>query len=607
MKKTLLYILFILTGFAQTRASKADDDPNLVIESRVAKYDLQAGADGKLASVKVRDEMKFKAKRVDEQGLAYTHYHDKITVDKASAPGAKVKYVQNFSDGTFYDDMRTCIMTFPVKAGKEAKAVFETTITDPTQFCEIWFDGLYPVETYSIEINVPAELASKMRFDPRNLPAGSELARRADAKGNLRYDLTLKDVKKTERAPLAPPLTLCAPRIMVSGVMDGVEDVYSYLMSYVDQNEPEDESVGRLAASLTADAGDDLAKIDTIASWVRQNIRYVGIEHGEYAHKPDAAASVLQKRYGDCKGSANLIKAMLKSVGIDGRLCWIGTYPQIDYAWEEYPSIGAGNHLIAAAVLPDTIIYIDGTASYLPKGYIPDAIQGRRGMIENGATPLMADVPRLPIDSTTDEIVTDYAIADGKLTGHASRRLTGMLCSIYDDAVNTTSTDKRDLMLVKNLSTDRKSVSVSNVDYRRSGPNAPEVLIDYDIVDQSALTTSTKADYVAIDLLGDEFVEPVDTDGRERGVFVSLPMKYAARATLTVPDGYADVVLPEDYAIDNKWYEGSIKYARRGDQVTVECEVAPRERTASVEELGEWNKAVKEARKASARRLKLVK
>lgn len=607
MGKALLNILLLVIGSVAAHASKVEDDPNLVIENRVAKYDLVPGTDGKLASIKVRDEMRFSAKRVDEQALAYTHYHDKITVDKASAPGAKVKYVQNFSDGTFYDDMRTCIMTFPVKAGKEAKAVFETTITDPTQFCDIWFDRFYPVDTYTIEINVPAQLASKMRFDPRHLPAGTQLLSTADAKGNLRYDLTLKDVKAFKSEPLGMPSTLCNPRIMVSGVFDGVEEVYRYLMSFVDQNEPVDDAVAQLAASLTAGCGDDIAKIDTIASWVRQNIRYVGIEHGEYAHKPDAATSVLKKRYGDCKGSANLIKAMLKSTGIDGRLCWIGTYPQIDFTWEEYPSIGAGNHLIAAAVLSDTIIYIDGTASYLPKGYIPNSIQGQKAMIENGETPLLVDVPRRPVDSSIDKIKAAYAVADGKLSGHIHRKLTGTLCSVYDNAFNMTSSDRRDLMLVKNLSTDRKSVSVSNVDYRRSAPNAPCAFIDYDIVDQSALTTSTKADYVAIDLLRDEFVEPVDTDDRQGGVLIKMPYKYMAEATLDVPEGYADVVLPEDYTIDNKWYEGAIKYTRSDDKIKIVCEIAPRELTASPDELAEWNKVVKEARKASARRLKFVK
>mgnify|MGYP002508109436 CR=1 FL=1 len=62
---------------------------------------------------------------------------------------------------------------------------------------------------------------------------------------------------------------------------------------------------------------------DTITAWVRQNIRYVAVEHGEYAYRPASPESVLSDKYGDCKGMAALIKDMLCHSGIDGRMVWI--------------------------------------------------------------------------------------------------------------------------------------------------------------------------------------------------------------------------------------------------------------------------------------------
>lgn len=607
MKKIILNIITILLGAAALRAASPAEDPNLVIENRHVKYDLVAGADGKLSSVKMRDEMRFRAKRKDETAVAFTHYHDKLKVDKASAPGAKVEYVQNFSDGAFYDDLRTCLMAFKVKTGKEAKAVFETTLTDPAQFCEIWAERYYPVEEYTIEINVPQPLAGKMRFEPRNLPSGVHLASSDGAKGGKRYELKLTDVKKSGKEPLGTPSTMNAPRILVSGYFDGVDDLYRYMKGFVDEENVTDDAIRQLSASITSACANEIEKIDTIASWVRQNIRYVGIEHGEYAHKPDAASSVLEKRYGDCKGSANLIKAMLKSSGIDGRLCWIGTYPEIDYPWEESPTLGAGNHMIAAAILPDTIVYIDGTASYMPKGHIPYSIQGQRAMVENGDTPIMASVPRLPAGGSADNLAATYTISDGMLTGRADRRLTGDLCAVYENAVNSVPSDRRELMLVKTLSTGRKSVNVSNVAYHRLTPSHPILQIDYDIADEAAITRSSKADYVTIDLLSDVVPAPIDTVGRQRGVFISMPYDFIANVTLKIPQGYTRTEVPEDYKIDNKWYEGEIKYLLTDTDVEVECRISPREITARRDELDTWNLVVKEIRKASTRRIKLIK
>ena len=59
--------------------------------------------------------------------------------------------------------------------------------------------------------------------------------------------------------------------------------------------------------------------------WVQDNIRYIAFENGIMGFKPDAAQNVLNKKYGDCKGKANLLKEMLKLAGYDARLTWIGT------------------------------------------------------------------------------------------------------------------------------------------------------------------------------------------------------------------------------------------------------------------------------------------
>jgi transglutaminase-like putative cysteine protease len=77
------------------------------------------------------------------------------------------------------------------------------------------------------------------------------------------------------------------------------------------------------ANELTTGTTDDIQKIKKIFNWVQHNIRYIAFEDGIAGFKPAKANDVLHKKYGDCKGMANLTRGLLQSLGYDARLCWI--------------------------------------------------------------------------------------------------------------------------------------------------------------------------------------------------------------------------------------------------------------------------------------------
>ncbi|MEI9945444.1 MAG: transglutaminase-like domain-containing protein [Chitinophagaceae bacterium] len=83
-------------------------------------------------------------------------------------------------------------------------------------------------------------------------------------------------------------------------------------------------------------------------NWVQHNIRYIAFEDGIAGFKPAKANDVLNKKYGDCKGMANLTRGLLQALGFDARLCWIGTnYIAYDYST---PSMAVDNHMICALI-----------------------------------------------------------------------------------------------------------------------------------------------------------------------------------------------------------------------------------------------------------------
>src|SRR5690606_20483038 len=124
-----------------------------------------------------------------------------------------------------------------------------------------------------------------------------------------------------------------------------------------------------------------IEKIKAIYYWVQDNIRYVAFEDGLAGFIPDNCQNVYQKLYGDCKGSANLLKEMLILAGFDARLVWIGTRDIIPLS-ASIPSIATSNHMIAAVEHNGDWLYLDGTTSFQPIGEYQDQIQGQETMIE---------------------------------------------------------------------------------------------------------------------------------------------------------------------------------------------------------------------------------
>ncbi len=105
---------------------------------------------------------------------------------------------------------------------------------------------------------------------------------------------------------------------------------------------------------------DSMMYVKEVADFVQNDVRYMGIEVGEYSHRANQPEKVFAQRYGDCKDKSVLMASMLKYKGIKSKLVLVNS-------WEEYnienylPSPGAFNHMVMYFVLNDRGQYIDPT------------------------------------------------------------------------------------------------------------------------------------------------------------------------------------------------------------------------------------------------------
>lgn len=164
-----------------------------------------------------------------------------------------------------------------------------------------------------------------------------------------------------------------------------------------------------LTDEITAGCTDELEKIRRTYAYVQQNIRYIAFENGLAGHRPDRPAEVLRKRYGDCKGMALLLRTLLKAQGFDARMAYIGT-DDIASSPDEVPTLAAINHAFCLLFHQGKRYCLDATYRYLPPEDIPQGIQGRKALVENGDSCLILTLPQQDASASTDSLNYHYRL-----------------------------------------------------------------------------------------------------------------------------------------------------------------------------------------------------
>lgn len=437
---------------------------------------------------------------------------------------------------------------------------------------------------------------------------GAELKYEATPDGNLTYTLTLDSQEPFKQEALAASADVTAPQLLVTGHFKDVGELYSFLKSGVTDEEPSDE-LRNFAEKICSSATSDRERVEAVTSWVQNNIRYVAVEHGEFGIFPEKADMVLSRRYGDCKGSANLIKTMLRSIGIDGRLVWIGTRNNVAGKWSELSSLAAGNHMIAAAILSDSIAYLDGTASFTSAGQWPSSIAGTECLIEDGGNFIIGTVPEHTAEMNTICMSGEFSIDNKALCGALRETYTGTERSLLENSMASVSASKRSALLHRILLRNRKSASIDSVSAKTSSPDAPVSEISYVEKDPSAIRSLSGGKYYVMlrPLRAATLPKP---DAAKRVHALEMPWKHSIRSsfTLKIPDGFELAKLPDIAKFDNPWFKGGIEYSTddAGREIICKATLELHSLHIPVNDISAWNQAVKEFEAASSMPITLI-
>jgi tetratricopeptide (TPR) repeat protein len=181
--------------------------------------------------------------------------------------------------------------------------------------------------------------------------------------------------------PRMPPAVDQYAELQVT-TMKSWEEVGQWYWNLAKEQLTLSDEMKKLVADLTKDCKTQTEKVSAIHQWAVHKIRYLGIEFGRNGYKPHKASETFKALYGDCKDTATMITAMLRSLGIDSRLVLIRTVDAGAVPADSLPMPNLYNHCIACVRNVDGKDYwIDGTADYHRLGEVPAADQQAQVMV----------------------------------------------------------------------------------------------------------------------------------------------------------------------------------------------------------------------------------
>jgi transglutaminase-like putative cysteine protease len=172
--------------------------------------------------------------------------------------------------------------------------------------------------------------------------------------------------------------------------------------------------IQRLADEITKDKVGARDQARALYEWVTRNIRYVAVYFGSGRFVPNDTATILSRRFGDCKDDATLLSALLAAKGIPSEQVLLGTKPA--YRLPATATVSAFNHVIV--YIPSLDLYVDPTVPFGNFNHLPSSDRGKPVVRISDKGAMVARTPGSSVEDNVIELDSRMAtLRDGRRQG----------------------------------------------------------------------------------------------------------------------------------------------------------------------------------------------
>ena len=557
-----------------------DDDIAILTSTENVSFSFDKKTNKVTVSHKIEEDLMNIAERSDI--MRYYFYDGQTKIDKfdifyrtGKSAYFDIQDEAYNSQGIFHNDSRVKYvhLDFPVK-GYKYKVKLNEKITDVKYFTQIFFSDEYPILQKKVSIEIPNWLDIELKeinFEGYNI---SKKVIPNPKHHSKIYQYTVKNIPARYKDKNAPGPTYMYPHILLlaksfsfegnkNTLFENTKNLYAWYKSLVDQLKNENTKLKNKVKELTSNTTSDDQKIKNIFYWVQDNIRYIAFEDGIAGFKPAEADDVFTKRYGDCKGMANLTKQMLKEAGFDARLVWIGT-KRIAYNYST-PSLSVDNHMICALIKDKDTLFLDGTEKYNPLGEYANRIQGKEALIENGDSFILKKVPEKNAQANKEILRYTFTLDNEDLKGTVFKKYNGESRTSLLYILNNLKKDKKDEALKRFLNKDNLNFKVSNISISDIENRDSPLQITYDLTVKNAVSSFDGETYITLNL--DKELSDFELKKRKTSFLFHFKKDIESVTELTIPEGYTVSYLPKEISVKTNDFNITISYKKVGNKI----------------------------------------
>ncbi len=342
-------------------------------------------------------------------------------------------------------------------------------------------------------------------------------------------------------------------------------------------------------------------KVAALYHFLQQNTRYVSVQMDVSGWQPYPVKEVAQKKYGDCKGLSNYMKALLKEAGIEAwpALIWRDNQPNTlpeDFVLPRF------NHMLL--YLPSENQWLECTSNTYPAGYAGWSNQNRKALLitpEGGK--LVHTPPMKPEDNFAHHTTRIQLLDNGQARFVDSVRFGGWQHEWLRYAAHHLTNAEMQEEYLQNSSLPAANLSRFTVDVAAHSPHAT-VLLEGKFLKYAA--KSGKRLFLPVNAV--DALTAVPDEVQDRRLPVRSHSAYADADTILIilPKGYKTESAPEPVLLETPYGNYHLEVHQADGSLTIvrSLEVFPVSLPAS--EYPKWRAFFKDVAKADAAMIVLV-
>ena len=609
MRKFVLFAIPMLAALYSMAQESADNDRNVVISKSKKTFEFVKGDKDHPVQVKEESDRIFTCNNYRTDISVVEFYSDIETIDDldiyvndSKKHGIVPKYEYYNSDGIFYSDAHVCYFQLPLlKKGSTSEVRFKKTTLDPNYFTNIYFMDAQEIDEQEIQVIVPAWMQVEIKeFNFGNYNIKKNISKDGD---ETTYTYTMSHLPAMRNEHSAPGPTFYIPHILVMSksaqpkdekydYFKTVKEQYDWYRKLVLQVSVDAAFIKEKTEEIVKGSSSDEEKVKKVFQWVQDNVRYIAFENGIAGFRPEKPQEVIRKKYGDCKGMANLLTEMLRSINLDARRCWIGTnHIAYDYST---PSLAVDNHMICAWMNKGKPIYLDATEKYIGFGEIAERIQGRQTLMENGNGYLLEKVPVNSYAQNASTETRRFSIENNSMKGHVTQVWKGENKVWLLSALNDIKQDKQENALKQFLAEKKLNYEISNLKVTNLSNYNADLQVEYDVLWKDVVTAFDKELYLDADNRRNLENYNIDTAKRKQAYRFPFKNDLLFETEILLPAGKVVNSLPEKLAIQQPGYSFLASYSQQGNKIIYKNEIILKQTEISPSGFSQWNKDIEQ-------------